>query len=133
MKWTEKFPEFGDMIRVKVKFYYHYGIFVDETRIIQFGMPDNGNTPPDEIAVLQTDILTFSGGEMVECAEPEKNEKKMRYSPGEIVEKATARLGETGYHILNNNCEHFAYECYLGEKRSFLDDVRKKIRKQLNS
>lgn len=132
MTWSDKTPVYGDMIRVKVKFYYHYGIFVDENTVIQFGMPDNGDTPPDEIAVIKTDIQTFSNGNFIECAQPDKSEKKQRYSSDKIVENAQSRLGERGYNILNNNCEHFAYECYLGERRSFLDDVRAKIRKTLN-
>ena len=132
MIWSDKTPAYGDMIRVKVKFYYHYGIFVDENTIIQFGMPDNSNTPPDEIEVMTTDIETFSNGEFVECAEAEKAETKKRRSPKEIVEIALSRLGEKGYNILNNNCEHFANECYFGERNSFLDDVRTKIRQKLN-
>ena len=131
MIWSDDTPQYGDMIRVKVKFYYHYGIFVDQNSVIQFGMPDNSNTPPDEIEVMTTDIKTFSNGEFVECARPEKSDKERR-RPKEVVEIATSRLGEKGYNILNNNCEHFANECYFGEKKSFLDDVRTKIRQKLN-
>ena len=43
-----------------------------------------------------------------------------------------AKAREKGYNILNNNCEHFANECYFGEKKSFLDEVREKIRHTLN-
>ena len=132
MIWLDKTPQYGDMIRVKVKFYYHYGIFVDENTVIQFGLPDNSGTPPDEIEVMTTDITTFSNGEFVECAKPEKSERKLYRSPEEIVKIASSRLGEKGYNILNNNCEHFANECYFGERKSFLDDVRKKIRQKLN-
>ena len=65
MIWLDKTPQYGDMIRVKVKFYYHYGIFVDENTVIQFGLPDNSGTPPDEIEVMTTDITTFSNGELI--------------------------------------------------------------------
>lgn len=133
MNWSDNSPKYGDMIRVKVKFYYHYGIFVDESTVIQFGMPDNGNTPPDEIAVMVTDISTFSNGEFVERAELDKAERKRAFSSKQVVENATSRIGECGYNILNNNCEHFANECVFGEKKSFLDDVRIKIREKLNS
>lgn len=132
MIWSDKVPEYGDMIRVKVKFYYHYGIFVDDKTIIQFGLPDNSNTPPNEIAVIATDINTFSNGEFIECATPDKSEEKKHRTPKEIVEIASSRLGEKGYNILNNNCEHFANECYFGERKSFLDEVRIKIREKLN-
>ena len=131
MKWTQCAPTYGDIIRVKVKFYYHYGIFVDEGNIIQFGMPDNGDTPPDDIEVMSADIDIFSGGEFVERGEPDREERKRRHSPAETVKTAISRLGEKGYNILNNNCEHFANECYFGEKKSFLDDVRVFIRQKL--
>ena len=133
MKWSDKAPEYGDMIRVKVSFFYHYGIFIDENTIVQFGLRDNSNTPPDDITVITTDINSFSNGDFVEKAVPEHDEKKKRHSPEETVKKALSRVGERGYNILNNNCEHFANECYFGEKKSFLDDVRQKIRHRLNS
>ena len=133
MKWSDKAPEYGDMIRVKVSFFHHYGIFVDENTIVQFGLRDNSNTPPDDIAVITTDIDVFANGEFVEKTVPEQDEKKKRYSPDETVKKALSRIGERGYNILNNNCEHFVNECYFGEKKSFLDDVRKKIRHNLNT
>lgn len=133
MIWTDETPKYGDMVRVKVKFYYHYGIFVDENTIVQFGMRDNGNTHPDEISVIKTNIVEFSGGEFIECGELEKADKKRAFPPKIVVENAISRLGERGYNILNNNCEHFANECMFGEKKSFLDEVRIKIREKLKS
>ena len=132
MQWTQDTPEYGDMIRVKVKFYHHYGIFSDADTVIQFGLRDNGNTPPDEIKVLITDIDTFAGGEFVERAKLDFSEKRKRRTPEDTVKLALSRVGETGYNILNNNCEHFATECVFGEKKSFLDYVRADIRKKLN-
>lgn len=132
MQWTQNTPTYGDMIRIKVKFYHHYGIYVDEKTVVQFGMPDNGDTPADDIEVITTDIATFAGGQFVETAKYDHSEKKKLRSPKKIVELALSRVGERGYNILSNNCEHFATECVFGEKKSFLDDVRIKIRNQLN-
>ena len=132
MQWTQNPPEFGDMVRVKMSFYYHYGIYKDPETVIQFGRRNNGNTPPDEIAVLITGIDEFSEGEFVETSKLDFSEKRKRRSPEKTVELALSRVGEKGYNILNNNCEHFAYDCMFGEKRSFLDDVRSDIRKKLN-
>ncbi len=132
MRWTQDMPAYGDIIRVKVHFYHHYGIFADENTVIQFGMPDNGNTPPDSIEVLTTDINTFSGGEFIERGVPEGSEKASRRTPEETVDLALSRLGEKGYNILSNNCEHFATECFFGEKRSSFDKIRKMLRKKLN-
>ena len=40
------------------------------------------------------------------------------FKPDEIVENARSRIGEGGYHILYNNCEHFVNQCAFGEKVS---------------
>lgn len=129
MDWTADVPKRGDMIRTKVRFYYHYGIFVDETCVVQFGMPDNTGVDPDTIAVLTTDIDTFMNGAMPETARLTAAERKKRRSPEKTVEYALSKVGTRGYNILHNNCEHFANECLFGEARSgFLDDVREKIR-----
>ena len=48
-----------------------------------------------------------------------EDELKKRRSPKEIVEYAKAHLGDKGYDIVNNNCEHFSNECAFGEHKSF--------------
>ena len=133
MNWTDDTPKPSQIIRTKVSFYYHYGIFVSEDEVIQFGLPDDPGRPSEEIKVLTTDIYTFLGNGSLETATPEKSEKKSMRTPSEIIKIARSRIGEGGYDILHNNCEHFANECYFGEKKSFLDDVRKKIRNKLKA
>ena len=39
-------------------------------------------------------------------------------TPAEAVAAARNRMGEGGYHILYNNCEHFANECVTGKHYS---------------
>ena len=132
MEWTVNSPKFGDIIRTKVTFYHHYGIFINENRIIQFGLPDNVYTPAEEIKVLATDIYTFLQGGELEVGKPTRQELKNMRSPEEIVKLAESRLGQGGYDILHNNCEHFVIECAFGEHNSeFLSSVRNKIRKKL--
>ena len=132
MQWTEGTPVYGDIIRTKVSFYHHYGIFVSEDQVIQFGLPDDPMRPSEQIKVLSTDIYTFLGGGELEVAKPDKDERKQLRTPTQIVETATSRLGEGGYDILHNNCEHFVNECAFGEHTSaFLQDVRLKLRKKL--
>ena len=120
MKWEQTQPQAGDIIRTKVGPLYHYGICVGHGEVIQFGKnPALRHAMPDgEIRVCQTDMQTFLCGESPEVGKPEGKERSKRFSPDRTVILARQRLGETGYHILYNNCEHFAYECYLGEKRS---------------
>ena len=132
MEWTVNSPKSGDIIRTKVTFYHHYGIFINESRIIQFGLPDNVYTPAEEIKVLATDIYIFLQGGELEVGKPTRQELKNMRSPEEIVKLAESRLGQGGYDILHNNCEHFVNECAFGEHNSeFLSSVRNKIRKKL--
>ena len=132
MKWTADMPQYGDAIRVKVKFYYHYGIFVDEGCIVQFGMPDNTGVAPEEIKVLTTDIDVFRNGGTVERAELSVAERLKKFSSEKTVKTALSRVGEGGYHILYNNCEHFVNECLFGESKSgFVDSVREEIRNKI--
>ena len=115
MRFEERTPAYGDMIRVKVKFYYHYGVFLDENRVVQFGLPDNTGIPPEQIAVIMTDCQTFLQGGTVETACLTFWEKRRRRPPAKTEAYALSRLGQTGYHILHNNCEHFAYDCVMGK------------------
>ncbi len=132
MKWTADMPKCGDIIRVKVKFYHHYGIFVDEDCVVQFGMPDNTGVNPDDIEVITTNIDTFRNGGAVETAAFSVLERMKKQSSEKIVETALSRIGEKGYNILHNNCEHFVNECVFGEAESgFLDSVRQEIRKKI--
>ena len=39
-------------------------------------------------------------------------------SPSKTVERARSKLGEDGYNIVFNNCEHFAIWCKTGVKES---------------
>ena len=132
MEWTDKLPKPSQIIRTKVKFYHHYGVFVSEDEVIQFGLPDDPGRPSEQIKVLATDINTFLFGGELETAKYTNEEKKKMCTPDEIIKIARSRIGEGDYDILHNNCEHFVNSCVFGEKRSsFLDGVREKIRKQL--
>ncbi len=132
MKWTAQEPVYGDIVRVKVRFYNHYGIFVDDNTIVQFGLPNNVEQPAESVKVLTSDIRTFLNGGELETAVLSPSEKAARRSPKDTVTLALSRIGEGGYHILHNNCEHFVNDCVFGKKASsFVDSVREGIRKKL--
>ena len=132
MEWKDIPPRRGDVIRTKVSFYYHYGIFVDENEVIQFGLPDGPSRPAEELCVIASDIYTFLQGGELETARPTREEAKKMRSPETIVEIARSRINEGGYDILHNNCEHFVNSCAFGESNSaFLDSVRAHIRQKL--
>lgn len=45
------------------------------------------------------------------------------YSPEETVKRAQSHIGEQGYNLLTNNCEHFSIWCKTGKKDSEQIDV----------
>lgn len=133
MNWINATPKPSQIIRTKVKFYHHYGIFISKDEVIQFGLPDDPGKPAEQIKVISTDVYTFLCGGDIEVAKPDNTELKKMRSPEEIIKTARMRIGEGGYDILHNNCEHFVNSCVFGESSSsFLDSVRKKIKMQLN-
>ena len=132
ISWAEKTPVFGDMLRTKVQFYHHYDIFVSESEVIQFGLPNDPLQSARQIRVLSTDVLTFLQGGDLEVMVPDRSTRKQMRTPEQIVAIARQRIGEGGYDILHNNCEHFANDCVFGQPHSsFLQDVREKLRLKL--
>ncbi len=119
MKWSFSEPNLGDAVRVKLGKIYHYGIYVSENQIIQFGLAPNciQNVKQEDIAVCLSDVNTFLQDGFLETGKPERKDGKPR-SQKEVVEYAKSQLGRKGYHILHNNCEHFVYECIFGIKKS---------------
>lgn len=120
MKWWPEECEPGDMVRVKVGTFWHYGVFVSEDEVIQFGLPPVGfgELREEDTHVLATDAETFAHGGIIEHAVFDRKERRDRLAPDRTVALARARLGEGGYDVLHNNCEHFAFECVFGEHRS---------------
>ncbi len=116
MTYNVRKPRRGDIIRVKVTFYHHYGIYVDDRRIIQFGMPDNVNREASEVRVCVSDIDEFLSGGELEVMELSFKEKHSMRSADDVVRIAESRVGEGGYNVFTNNCEHFVMSCKFKEK-----------------
>lgn len=116
MKWALIEPARGDMIRVKVGPLHHYGIYVTDDEVIQFGPNPSLRVglADSQLEVCVTDIDTFLCGEFLEVRVPDRHERKKQNPPEKVVELARGRIGEKGYHILHNNCEHFVNECVTG-------------------
>ena len=132
MQWQQQTPGPGAPVRVKVGFYYHYGIFVDEESVIQFGLPDGPSRPADEIKVLSTDVYTFLQGGTLEVGLPDREERKKLRSAQQVIQAAQSRIGEGGYSLLHNNCEHFMYECLFGQPDSpTMSSLRARLRQKL--
>ena len=124
MKWAPNDCQSGDMIRIRLGSIYHYGIFVSEDEVIQFGYPPlpEYKEKSQNITVGAVSIDEFSSGKIVEAAVLDRKEKRRRIPPDETVKIARSKIGTGGYNILHNNCEHFAYECVFGIKKSTQED-----------
>ena len=120
MKWLYSECEPGDIIRVKIGSVYHYGIFVSPDEVIAFGLPPTAENlkNPQEIKVLSTDIDVFSCGREIETARLTLRERLSRRNPEKTIAIARSRLGEGGYNLIHNNCEHFVNEVVFNIKRS---------------
>ncbi len=133
MKWIPRDCRYGDIVRVRIGSIYHFGIFVSESEVIQFGMPPMGikRTDNEDIRVLSTSAEQFACGQIVEVGVCERGEKKFRRLPDDTVIYAREKLGTDGYDLLHNNCEHFANECAFGRRFSEQEeDARRKWRER---
>lgn len=131
MKWLPGNCEPGDLIRVHLGAICHYGVFVSPDEVIQFGEPPVRTLDRDDasLSVCATDMEGFACGQIVEIARPEKGDPFRRRPTGEIIRSARDRLGEKGYSLLHNNCEHFAYECVYGVRYCEQEEtVRSRLR-----
>lgn len=124
MKWWPDVCLPGDMVRVRIGAVKHYGVFISENEIIQFGPPpvSLGAIDNRDICVCAATAEEFSCGNIIEKAVLDRGESRRRLPLDKTVEIARSRLGEKGYSLLHNNCEHFAYECVFGEKRSVQEE-----------
>jgi len=102
----------GDHVKVKRMggLYTHHGIDVGNGRIIHFS--GEVGRKRNAAVVLATRSEFAAGGdiEVVSYASSD--------SADQVVNRARSRLGESGYDLFGNNCEHFARWCKTGQKRS---------------
>jgi hypothetical protein len=94
----------GDHVFVKRRGYTHHGVEVDDGAIIHFsGTPGNKRGA----LIRLTTVEDFTG--------PRGKLRYRRYGqqlPADLaVERAQSKLGQSGYNLFRNNCEHFATWC----------------------
>ena len=127
MTWQKTPPTAGSMIRVESGSIHHYGVYVSDDEVIQFGLAPilRPGQKDSDVTVLSTDLVAFLNGGACETAVFTHEETATHPTPEKAVSTARSRMGEGGYHILYNNCEHFANECVTGKHYSQqVDGVR---------
>ncbi len=87
--------------------YEHHGIDCGDGTVIHY-------YKGGEVATIaRTSMEMFARGNPV-YVKP----YSISYVPDVVVERAESRLGEQGYDLLTNNCEHFATWCKVGKNES---------------
>jgi len=100
----------GDHIFVHRLGYTHHGIEAGDGTVIHYTGEIGRKTNAE---ICRTPIDEFANGCDVQariygkCDEPDR-----------VIERASGRLGEASYHLVFNNCEHFATWCKTGRHQS---------------
>lgn len=119
-EWRYDLPKRGDHIRVQRSgIYSHHGIYVSEDEVIHFtGTDDDSILDWSKCEVIRTDLARFLRGGAAEVKIYSDDELDDLYPTEHIVDYARSCLGDKGYNLAFNNCEHFANVCTLGRFRS---------------
>ena len=124
MMWVFKRPQFGDQIRVNRGLYYHHGIYRDDFCVYQFAVPGGKDIDPENARVCICTLEDFLKGGEVEVREYTEEEKKVKRNPLQVIMYAQDHLGEAGYDVLRNNCEHFSNRCVFdGRQKTQIDEI----------
>jgi hypothetical protein len=101
----------GDHLWVNRGFYTHHGIDAGDGTVIHFaGKPA---LHMHEACIVRTTAAEFAGGRRVRVRRHEGADH-----PDVVLARAESRVGESGYRLLRNNCEHFATWCCTGRASS---------------
>jgi hypothetical protein len=102
----------GDHIRAGYRGAAHHdGIYLGNGQVIHLtGAPDGGKAG----ARVRIDTLAvFAAGRPVTVRDYAGN-----HDPDAIIARAMSRLGDGNYHLIFNNCQHFARWCATGDHHS---------------
>lgn len=156
-KVKDKKLQYGDIIGVCRGFYDHYGVYVNESRVIHYsaGKGDFG----EDAAVREVTLHEFLDGDgpVFKLVFPPVHRTPTKivphgavaflgnwddiarqtnyklYTPEETVQRAESRLNERDYSLVLNNCEHFAIWCKTGISESHqVNQILKPLKKLIN-
>ena len=110
----------GDHLRVDHGPYYHEGVYSGGGCVVHYSEPQIG-AGKENAVIRETSLKEFAGGGRVSI-DPST---PTTFSPDQIVQRARSRIGESDYHLLQNNCEHFVAWVRTGEATS--DQVNRAV------
>lgn len=123
----EREPPLGSHVVTPRRGYLHHGIYVGGGKIVHYpGLAYGLRSDPVE----EVSLACFARGRVVwaRCA------ALSAFDPLEVVRRARSRVGEYGYRLLTNNCEHLCEWCLHGENRSYqVDGLLAQLRRRLQA
>jgi len=119
-QWTVKKPKPADHIKTPRAggVYTHHGIYISDKEVIHFASEDSDNLLGTGNEIINTDLSVFLKGGELFVREYSAEEKTELWSDSTIITYARSCIGDDGYNLVFNNCEHFCNECTFGEHKS---------------
>lgn len=99
-------PVKGDVVRVYANSHYHYGVYLNDDEVIQFGCAGAGTEGAVTIGVAS--LREFRGVGVTEVRRLGKGARKLARDPGDVEAYARACIGAGGYSETRNSCLDFA-------------------------
>jgi hypothetical protein len=100
----------GDHLVVDRGLYRHHAVDLGDGIVVHFAGPSEDKVM---VAVRVDTLVDFASGGTVWI-----RVYGQRLEPEETVRRAMSMLGNTGYHVVSNNCEHLASWCVTGTAES---------------
>lgn len=98
--------DLADHLFIRVGPYTHHAIYVGHNQVIHYNIDASG------ISIHRASLSEFAEGQKVYCMK--ESASPLKYSRREAVKRAEARVGESRYNLLANNCENFVRWCRSG-------------------
>ncbi len=112
----------GDHLIAVMRYYTHHGIDIGDGTVVHWcsDLPSTNHGSLSDLlarkvsaAIRRTSLEAFHEGRPYYVSNHPN-----QFDADRIVERALSRVGETGYHLIWNNCEHFATWCTTGQHYS---------------
>ena len=130
-KWTVRPLVPGDVIRVYNGRFYHMGIYIGDEKVIHFAGPDTRHlTDSSQARVRISAIDDFAMKGQLEVRDYSLKERLRKRPGSRVISEAKKHLGEGGYDIIHNNCEHFVNKCVFGVAYSLQIDQMRAVAEQ---
>lgn len=105
--------DYGDILCIRKKFYYHYAIYISPKEIVHFSATSNKQSQRDYSIHTET-TYNYMDKSVVTIIpfKALKNKQPLNI----IIHNANTKLGKKGYNFIFNNCAHFVCECIWGTR-----------------